>query len=94
MHDHPFKSLSAKNQDDPTVSWNWSKNLAILVTQSIKDHSKMTPPRKCQILDPHPPMSPLVTFFIIPPLPMCHQANSENVFLDQRFDTDNFTYFV
>ena len=54
----------------------------------------MTPPRKCQILDPHPPMSPLVTFFIIPPLPMCHQANSENVFLDQRFDTDNFTYFV
>ena len=33
------------------------------------DHSKMTSLQKCQILDPPPPISPLVTFFIKPPFP-------------------------
>ena len=39
--------------------------------------------KKCQVLDPSPPMSSLVNFFNIPP-PLRHQANSDKLFLDQR----------
>lgn len=37
--------------------------------QNLRDHSKMTSPRKDKILDPPPPHATII-FFIIPPLPM------------------------
>ena len=41
----------------------------------------MTPPQKCQILDPLLPMSPLLTFFIIhrpqPPAPYVTRHKSQ-----------------
>ena len=39
----------------------------------------MMSPQKYQILDPFPPMSSLVTFFIIPS-PLRHQANGDKLF--------------
>ena len=44
----------------------------------------MASPKKSQILDLPPPMSLLVTFFIIPPLPHVTMQMVTNSFLDQR----------
>ena len=49
-----------------------------------RGHSKMTPPRKCQILDPPPPMSPLITFFTTAPTPDVTRQIVTNFFLGQR----------
>ena len=54
--------------------------------QFYRGHSKMTSTQKCQILEPPPPlMSPLVTFFIIPPTPdVTRQIVTDLIFLNQR----------
>ena len=52
--------------------------------QFYRGHSKMTSPQKCQILDPLPLMSPLVTFFIISPPPYVTRQIVTNFFLNQR----------
>ena len=45
----------------------------------VRGYSEMTSPQNTKFQSPIPPMSPLVTFFIIP-LPPCHQANGGKLF--------------
>ena len=51
---------------------------------NIRDHSKMTSPQNCQILDPPPPMSLLDTFFVVAPPPYVTRQIKTNFSLDQR----------
>ena len=63
-------------------------------TKTLRGHSKMMSPQKCQILDPLCPMSPLVIFLITHPPPQHHQVNSDKLFPWSKTLKNNFKYFV
>ena len=54
-------------------------------TMHKRDHSKMTSPQKCQILDPSPPYVTVSHFYHYNPSPPCHHANIDKLF--PRSDT-------